>query len=614
MPVEHRRSRFASFGDAALVVASKLGSKEAYKVRPSSSTHTLQPVGPREDPNVFFIINAQSKPDVSPPSLTSPFFYQEIDVAIVKATNHDVVPPKEKHVRTIMRFADSACSQDVKYLLDNIIRRTKGLQDWLMVLKAITVLHRIYRETKSQEVKKKVAHWSRYHLASLKNYKDGSTPEALDMSAFIRTYSLYLYEKFDSLGELEFDPALEDTSAPSKTRGMSSADLCEKFPKVQTVMYRAIGCKPQGVACHTNVVLFSFLMVVTESMKIYRATNDGVLNMLDKFFETDVVVAQQLFDMYKLSLQHAEELQDLYQFSKSLAFGSTIEFPKLEQPPASFLETMTEYIADLRKTGKSQHSRGSDAGAQAQPQIDTGVDLLDFSEPAKAAPAQAAPAAVANNGFENNASFGDNADFLTAPSAEGATEGAAASPAGQQASPASGGINLDALYGLSTAPAPASAPQSAAIFGGAQMQQQQPQMATSPMMGGGMAAGMGMMQQMMQQQPQMMQQMMQQMQQQQAAAGGMGQQPAMGGFPPSPMGMAAAPMMQGGFSGSPNGGGMVQQPAGSNGATAGNPFAAPAPAGASPSQSNQFNDLFSPPQQQQKPQGSGQSPSFDFLS
>ena len=100
-------------------------------------------------PTSFFIINAQSKPNVSPPSLTSPFVYQEIDVAIVKATNHDVVPPKEKHVRTIMRFADSACSQDVKYLLDNIIRRTKGLQDWLMVLKAITVLHRIYRETKS---------------------------------------------------------------------------------------------------------------------------------------------------------------------------------------------------------------------------------------------------------------------------------------------------------------------------------------------------------------------------------------------------------------------------------------------------------------------------------
>ena len=54
MPVEHRRSRFASFGDAALVVASKLGSKEAYKVRPSSSTHTLQPVGPREDPQRLF--------------------------------------------------------------------------------------------------------------------------------------------------------------------------------------------------------------------------------------------------------------------------------------------------------------------------------------------------------------------------------------------------------------------------------------------------------------------------------------------------------------------------------------------------------------------------------
>lgn len=44
-----------------------------------------------------------------------------------------------------------------------------------MVLKAITVLHRIYREAKSMEVKKKVALWSRYHLGSLKNYKDNTT-------------------------------------------------------------------------------------------------------------------------------------------------------------------------------------------------------------------------------------------------------------------------------------------------------------------------------------------------------------------------------------------------------------------------------------------------------
>mmetsp|Transcript_11570 Transcript_11570/g.32101 ORF Transcript_11570/g.32101 Transcript_11570/m.32101 type:complete len:511 (-) Transcript_11570:91-1623(-) len=509
-----------------------------------------------------------------------------------------------------MRFADSACSQDVKYLLDNIIRRTKGLEDWLMVLKAVTVLHRIYRETRSTEVKKKVAHWSRYHLASLKNYKDGSTPQALDMSAFVRTYSLYLYEKFETLAEMEFDPALEDTSAPSKTREMSAVDLCEKFPKLQTVMYRAVGCKPQGVACQNNVVLFSFLMVVTESMKIYRATNDGVLNMLDKFFETDVVVAQQLFDMYKLSLQHAEELQELYQFSKSLAFGSTMEFPKLEQPPASFLETMTEYIADLRKTGKSEHTKKK--AAEAQPQIDTGVDLLDFSEPVPAAAPAPAPApAAGSNGFENNAAFGDNADFLAAPGSEAPKEDGT-SP-GQNQSPSSGGINLDALYGLN-AGAASSAPQSATVFGGVNQQMQQPQqMAGSPMMGGAAAAGMAMMQQMMQQ-PQMMQQMM--MQQQQAA--GMGQQPPVNAFGANQMGMgmAAAPQMQQAqFAGSPNGGGaMQQQPmGGTNGfaPSGGNPFAA-APA-TSPSQNAQFNNLFSPNQQQQKPQQNSQSPSFDFL-
>ena len=526
-------------------------------------------------------------------------------MAIVKATNHDPVPPKEKHVRTILRFADSACSQDVKYLLDNIIRRTKGLEDWLMVLKAVTVLHRIYREARSAEVKKKVAHWSRYHLASLKSYKDGSTPQALDMSAFVRTYSLYLYEKFESIGSLEFDPALEGSDAPSKMREMSASDLCEKFPQLQTVMYRAIGCKPQGTASQSNVVLFSFLMVVTESMKIYRSTNDGVLNMLDKFFETDIVMAKQLFDMYKLYLQHANELQELYQFSKSLAFGSTIEFPKLEQPPESFLETMSEYIADLRANGTSTKP------AQDQTAIDSSVDLLNFSEPAPApAPAPAATNGFELSGFENNATFGDNADFLTAPAAgETSVE---ASPEKTQ-SPASGGINLDALYGLNTNPAPSAAPQNAAFFGGMQQQgqaQAQPQMAGSPF-NNGVAAAQGMMQGMMQQvqgmmPPQVMQQQMMMQQQ------GMMQQP--NAFAPNPMGTAAAPMMQPQFTGSPNSA-MPQQPAGgANGFAGGNPFATPAATTSPPSQNSQFNILFSPQQQQQKPQQAAQSPSFDFLS
>ena len=432
------------------------------------------------------------------------------------------------------------------------------------------------------------------------------------MSAFIRTYSLYLYEKFDSISNLEFDPALEDTSEPSKTRSMSAADLCDKFPKLQTVMYRAIGTKPQGVACHNNVVLFSFLMVITESFKIYRSTNDGVLNMLDKFFETDVVIAQQLFDVYKLSLQHSDELQDLYVFAKSLAFGSTIEFPKLEKPPESFVDTMSEYIADLRKTGSSDKGKKEGASAEA-PAIDSSIDLLDFSEPAP----QAATAVVPPSGndgfgdsaFENNASFENNADFLPAPGS--ATE---ESTPDKAKSPQSGGINLDALYGLSANPAPSAAPQNAAFFGGMN-QQAQPQMAGSPFNGmvqQGMQQGMAAMQNMMQQQPQMMQQgSPQNMNSFNAGFSPMGMQ--------QPMGMAAAPIQkQPQFGGANTGMGQQQFMGANNGfaASAGNPFASAATT--SPSQVNQFNDLFSQQQQQQqqqpaKPQN-GQSPSFDFLS
>ena len=569
-----RRNRFASFGDAALVAAAKIGSRDEYK---------------------------------------------DIDVAVVKATNHDMVPPKEKHVRTIVNFTNHSTHLNIKCVLDCILKRTKGQDDWLMVLKSIMVIHRMFREVKTAELQKRIAHYSRHEIGMLKNYKDNTSSETWDTSAFIRTYSQYLHEKFEAFIALEFDTTKEDARESSKTRQMSTPDLCDKFPKLQNVMYRVLGCKPVNTAKYNNAVLSAFLMVITESFKLYRAINDGVLNALDKFFETDIVVSQQLFNIYKVSLQHASDLQDVYTFSKSLAFGSTIDFPTLETPPESFQETMQDYIKELKggaaegagsRVRRSPAGAAKDAAAAAAPQFDTTVDLLDFSAPEPAPPSAAPPVNAGFEAFESNMNFGE---ALPPPAASAAATGettaagaGAGAPAFAEGEGGMGGeadrartssaadINLDALYSQSTTPGGMSAaPQNPMLFGGIQpMAAQGSPFGSQPMSPppnglGQMSAGM------------------QGMQGMQSMAFGMAQS-VMGMGMQSPM--AAQQQPQGGM------------PA------AGNPFASGMPQMAQPmmgspqvpSMANgafqQAPNFFSPQQQAPKPEQGQQQPTFDFLS
>lgn len=69
-----------------------------------------------------------------------------MDVAVVKATNHDVCTPKEKHVRTILAATDGRRRrEDVLYCLCQLAARLKS-SHYLVVLKTLMVFHRLLRD------------------------------------------------------------------------------------------------------------------------------------------------------------------------------------------------------------------------------------------------------------------------------------------------------------------------------------------------------------------------------------------------------------------------------------------------------------------------------------
>ncbi|XP_043699442.1 putative clathrin assembly protein At5g35200 [Telopea speciosissima] len=270
--------------------------------------------------------------------------YKELDIAIVKATNHVERPAKEKHIRAVFVAVSATRPRaDVAYCIHALARRLAKTHNWAVALKTLILIHRALREVDAT-FREEVINYgrSRNHMLNLAHFKDDSSPNAWDYSAFVRTYALFLEERLECFRILKYDV---ETDHP-RTKELNTAELLEQLPVLQQLLHRVLGCQPQGAAVYNFAIQLAVSMAAAESIKIYQAITDGTINLVDKFFEMQRHDAVSAFEIYRKAGQQAERLSEFYEICKGLDLGRGEKFIKIEQPPASFLAAMEEYVRD----------------------------------------------------------------------------------------------------------------------------------------------------------------------------------------------------------------------------------------------------------------------------
>eukprot|EP00261_Vitis_vinifera_P037184 XP_019078427.1 PREDICTED: putative clathrin assembly protein At5g57200 isoform X2 [Vitis vinifera] len=290
--------------------------------------------------------------------------FKDLDIAIVKATNHVECPPKERHVRKIFSATSVVRPRsDVAYCIHALARRLAKTKNWIVALKTLIVIHRTLREGDPTFREELLNYSNRGHVLQISNFKDDSSPLAWDCSAWVRTYALFLEERLECFRVLKYDIESERltkssqgaTKTHSRTRHLASEDLLDQLPALQQLLYRLICCLPEGAAFGNYLIQYALALVLKESFKIYCAINDGIINLVDMFFDMPRHDAVKALNIYKRAGKQAENLADFYEFCKGLDLARHFQFPTLRQPPPSFLATMEEYIKEAPQTGS--HSK-----------------------------------------------------------------------------------------------------------------------------------------------------------------------------------------------------------------------------------------------------------------
>ncbi|KAF7146459.1 hypothetical protein RHSIM_Rhsim04G0050400 [Rhododendron simsii] len=279
-----------------------------------------------------------------------------LEVAVLKATTHDVVPMDDRHVHEILRLVSS--DKDNAALLARAIGKRIGrTRNWIVAVKSLMLVLRTFQDGDPYFPREVLLAMKRgAKILNLSSFRDDSNSSPWDYTAFVRTFALYLDERLECFltGKLQRRYTHKNRepfhrrsrSGNEPVRDMKPAMLLDKISYWQRLLDRAVATRPTGAAKTNRLVQITLYAVVQESFDLYKDISDGLALLLDSFFHLQYNSCVNAFQSCVKATKQFEELSAFYDVCKSIGVGRTSEYPSVQKISEELIETLREFLKD----------------------------------------------------------------------------------------------------------------------------------------------------------------------------------------------------------------------------------------------------------------------------
>ncbi|XP_055491870.1 phosphatidylinositol-binding clathrin assembly protein isoform X10 [Leucoraja erinacea] len=245
--------------------------------------------------------------------------------AVCKATTHEVMGPKKKHLDYLIQ-ATNETNVNIPQMADTLFERATN-SSWVVVFKALVTTHHLMVHGNERFIQYLA---SRNTLFNLSNFLDKSGTHGYDMSTFIRRYSRYLNEKAYSYRQMAFDFARVKKGADGAMRTMAPEKLLKGMPILQGQLDALLEFDVSPGELSNGVINAGFLLLFKDLIKLFACYNDGIINLLEKYFEMKKGHCKEALDIYKKFLTRMTRVSEFLKVAEQVGIDKG-DIPDLSQ-------------------------------------------------------------------------------------------------------------------------------------------------------------------------------------------------------------------------------------------------------------------------------------------
>ncbi|KAJ3772561.1 ANTH domain-containing protein [Lentinula raphanica] len=353
------------------------------------------------------------------------------DKVVKMACKPKAAPPKAKYLDPIIAatWSDDGAVHDVCKALSPRFREPNSV----VVFKALIVLHTMIRNGATDNV---LSYLSSSEVLRLQNVSAGNW-EGYSAPQNLQNYAVYLDSRIRAYRDLKHDAIRvqaesnrdmrnsanmeEDNLARGKKKEPSSSGpqrsktimgrklrvmtvekgLLRETKAVHRMIDTLVECRFYLDDLEDELTTMALRMLVKDLLILFQAGNEGVINVLEHYFEMSHVDAEQALAIYRHFCKQTERVVEYLGVAKKLQNILNVPIPNLKHAPVSLAGALEEYLNDPNfeqnrieyRTNKEAAQKGrSNGAASSKPgKSSSPVPPLPTSAPTSA-PNSGAPA------------------------------------------------------------------------------------------------------------------------------------------------------------------------------------------------------------------------------